>query len=69
MPELTYRKLRGRIIEKFGTLAAFADALELSRVAVSNKLNGRSYFNQADMVKWGDLLEISADEIADYFFS
>lgn len=66
---MSYRKLRGRIVEKFGTIRAFADALELSRVAVSNKLNGRSYFNQADMVKWGDLLEISADEFGEYFFS
>jgi len=33
-----YRKLRGRIKEKFGTQAAFAKVMGLSDVSVSNKL-------------------------------
>ncbi|MDC0798834.1 DUF739 family protein [Coprococcus comes] len=34
-----YRKLRGRIKEKFGTQSEFSKKLGLSEVSVSNKLN------------------------------
>lgn len=40
-----YRKLRGRIKEKFGTQAEFSKNIGLSEVSVSNKLN--------NVVDWG----------------
>lgn len=40
-----YRKLRGRIKEKFGTQSEFSKKLGLSEVSVSNKLN--------NIVDWG----------------
>lgn len=40
-----YRKLRGRIKEKFGTQAEFSKRLGISEVSVSNKLN--------NVVDWG----------------
>ena len=40
-----YRKLRGRIREKFGTQAEFSRNIGLSEVSVSNKLN--------NVVDWG----------------
>ena len=39
-----YRKLRGRIKEKFGTQSEFSKKLGLSEVSVSNKLNNMSFF-------------------------
>lgn len=62
-----YNKLRGRIIEKYGTMATFADVLGLSLVSVSKKMNGRTQFSQNDIVKWADLLEIESSEYPAYF--
>lgn len=64
-----YRKLRGRIIEVFGTMAAFAKALELSENSLSKKMNGKTQFNQKDMVKWCDLLKIPIFSAGEYFFA
>lgn len=57
-----YNKLRGRIIEKYGTLGKFADVLGISYVAVSKKMNGKIGFSQQDMVIWCEKLDI---DIAD----
>ena len=65
----TYLKLRGRIIEKFGTQEAFGKALNVSIQTVCAKLNGRSAFSQDDIIKWCELLDISASEVGDYFFA
>ena len=46
-----YRKLRGRIKEKFGTQSIFAKEIGLSDVSVSNKLNNN--------VDWGQQEQIS----------
>ena len=64
----TYSKLRGRIIEKFGTIAAFSDSTSKSRVSVSNKLSGDTEFSKEDMIEWGSLLEIKPEEYGVYFF-
>lgn len=69
MVEFTYAKLRGRIIEKYGTMGNFADAVELSRVSVSKKLNGESQFSKNDIVTWSRLLDISPEEYGCYFFA
>ena len=65
---MEYNKLRGRIIEKFGTIDKFADFLDKSRVTVSNKLNGKSKFTRDDIIFWSSALKISQDEIGSYFF-
>jgi len=65
---MEYNKLRGRIIEKFGTIEKFADFLDKSRITVSNKLNGKSNFSRDDIIFWSSALEISQDEIGSYFF-
>ena len=64
-----YHKLRGRIIEKYGSQVAFANALGTSNVTVSRKMNGRVGFSQKDMKKWGEMLQISETEFGDYFFA
>ena len=62
------KRLRGRIVEKYDTIAAFAKAIGLSRVSTSAKLNGTVRFNSEDIRKWSELLEITPDEIGKYFF-
>ena len=64
-----YRKLRGRIVEKYGSIRVFAEAVGISEVSVSKKMNGRAGFSQKDIENWCDLLEINREEIPDYFFA
>ncbi len=65
----TYNKLRGRIVEKFGSQDKFAEAINLSRNSVSKKMNCQSGFSQNDIVVWSALLDIEPIEYGEYFFS
>lgn len=67
--DYSYAKLRGRIVEKYGTVAAFAKSIDRSMNSVSKKLNGRGGFNQQDMVAWAEALDIEVADYGDYFFS
>lgn len=62
-------KLRGRIVEKFGTIGAFAKAVNNSPSFVSQYLNGHKFLDQRTLIKWADLLEIPNGEIDLYFFT
>lgn len=64
-----YNKLKGKIVEVFGNQGNFAEKIGLSENSVSRKLNCKTGFSQADMVKWGNILGISQEEYADYFFT
>ena len=46
-----YSKLRGRIVEKFGTLGAFSRAMGWSERTNGLKLNGAVEWNQSEIVK------------------
>ena len=61
MAGYTYDKLRGRIIEKFGS--------QISDVSVSKKMNGWVQFDQEDILKWSDALDIPITEAGIYFFA
>ena len=65
-----YSKLRGRIIEKFGSIKAFAEACGLSTVSMSKKLNGKIAISQADIIRMSspELLDIHPSEYHLYFF-
>ena len=65
----SYSKLKGKIVEKYGTQGALAEALGISVVSVSKKLNGVTGFSQEDIEKWSELLDISKHEYPDYFFA
>lgn len=64
-----YSKLKGKIIEKFGTVSEFADAMGISKASASMKLSGKVGFSRDDIEKTMKLLDISLDEISDYFFA
>lgn len=64
-----YDKLKGRIVEKFGTRGRFAQAIGVSEVTVSKKLNEKTQFSQEDIVTWCKLLEIPITEAGTYFFA
>lgn len=65
----TYNKLRGRIVEKYGSQKKFAEALGISENSFSLKMNCRTGFSQADMDACASLLEIPIDEYGSYFFA
>jgi transcriptional regulator with XRE-family HTH domain len=64
-----YNKLRGRIIEKYGTQENFAEAVGLSTNSISRKMNGKAGFSQEDIERWSEKLEIKQEEYGKYFFA
>ncbi len=65
----SYDKLRGRIIEMYGSQDKFADKLGISRNSVSKKMNCKTGFSQTDIVQWSLLLNVDIDEYGQYFFT
>ncbi|OLS02438.1 DUF739 family protein [Tissierella creatinophila] len=63
-----YSKLRGKVIEKFGTLGEFAKAMEWSERTNSLKMNGRIEWKQNEIVTASRLLDIKSEDINIYFF-
>ena len=68
-PVFDYARLRGRTKEVFGTQDAFADAIGLGRVSVSQRLNNQLEFSQQEMFRSADVLGFSRGEIPEYFFT
>jgi hypothetical protein len=64
-----YRKLRGRIVEKFGTQGKFAEAVKLSENSLSKKLNCKVPLTQEEIRLWSELLDIKQSQYAEYFFA
>lgn len=62
-------KLKGRIVEMCGSQRKLAEKLGCTEQTVVNKLAGRTQFSLEDVVAWCDALDISKDEIGDYFFA
>lgn len=68
-PHFEYNKLRGKIVEKYGSQKEFAKALGISENSFSLKMNCKSGFSQADMDACGKLLDIPVEEFGSYFFA
>lgn len=69
MNSYDYRKLRGRIKEKYGTQAEFSKKIGLSEVSVSNKLNNLVDWDQEEIENVIIALEIPFTDIHAYFFT
>lgn len=61
-------KLRGLMIEKFGTQARFAEAMGVSQRTMSLKLSGKIVWNQPEIANACDVLGIDYKDIPAYFF-
>ena len=61
--------LRGRIIQKYGTLRNFVEPMGLSYPTILAKLSGNSDWTQSEIRKVCDLLDIKAKNIPEYFFA
>lgn len=64
-----YNKLKGRIVEVFGSQIEFAKAMDWSGRTLSLKLNGKVSWKQSDIMKAISLLHLTEDDIQDYFFA
>lgn len=66
-----YSKLIGRIIEKFGSRRAFAQAYGISENSMSQKLTNKMSITTDDIIVWSktEFLDIPAAEIHLYFFT
>lgn len=64
-----YSKLKGRIIEKFGTQTNFVNKFGVSENTFSLKMNNKLRFSTDDIIKISDMLEIDGNEIGSYFFT
>lgn len=69
--KFNYSKLIGRIVEKFGTRRAFAEACGFSENTISKKLSGKMAITTNDIIKWcsPELLDIASEDIPEYFFA
>lgn len=64
-----YNKLRGRIIEKYGSQTAFAKAFGVSENTFSLKMSNKVRFSTDDITIITKMLDISEGEIGEYFFT
>ena len=64
-----YSKLLGRIKEKGFTQESLAKHIEITPGVMSNKLNNQTPFKQREMFEICEALDISINEIGEYFFT
>lgn len=62
-------KLKGRIIEKFGSQTAFATAVNRPKAYISQYMNGKVSLDQRTIDEWSKVLEIPGKDICAYFFT
>lgn len=62
------RKLKARIVEKYGTSQAFAAALGITSTTVSNVVRGRTTPKTKWMPAWCKALDIKPEEIGVFFY-
>ena len=61
-------KLRGRIVEKYGSLGNFAKTVGCSLSFLSLYINGKKKLDQPRIDRWANALDIESTDIYDYFF-
>lgn len=69
--EFDFSKLRGRIIEKFGSVSGFAKAMLMSDASASYRMNNKTPWNGTEIYRaiQPDILDIEPNEIPVYFFT
>lgn len=64
---MALNKLRGRIVEKYGTIGAFSEAVGLSRFKVGKYLDGTRSPHVDTAIKIAEKLDIPMDQITIFF--
>ncbi len=63
-----YSKLKGKIVEKYGSNAKFAEDMGWSERTLSLKLNNKVAWKQPEIVRAIELLSLNEEDITRYFF-
>lgn len=69
MQAFNNNKLRGRIVELYGSQKEFSDASGIPTDIISTKLNNKNRFTREDIENWAKLLNIEPAEYHSYFFA
>lgn len=64
-----YSKLLGKIVEVCGTRTEFARRMGLSERSISCKLNNKFSFDQDEILKACNILDIPVKQVPIYFFA
>lgn len=69
--EFDYSRLRGRIVEKYGSLTAFAEATGKKKSNLSVKLSNKVRITTEEMISWSapDKLDIAPAEYHIFFLT
>ncbi|MBR2759676.1 MAG: DUF739 family protein [Solobacterium sp.] len=67
-PEFNYSKLRGKIVEKYGTIKAVSEKTGIRGELFTDAFKGRRTFTQAEIYVLSEALEIPKEDLASYFF-
>ena len=68
-PVFDYSKLRGRIVEKYGSQKEFSKAMHISQATLTSKMTGLTYFTQGEILRAKTLLAIEPESVTSYFFT
>lgn len=66
---MDYTLLRGAVRRKYGTLKEFSKTLGITQTALGLKLNGKQSFSMKQIIRIVELLDLTTDDIGDYFFT
>lgn len=69
MVKFDYSKLKGRIVEKYGSQKKFALSINMNQSTLSTRLNNSSQWTQTEIIKSVKFLEIEYGDIPTYFFT
>lgn len=69
MSDVKFKRLRGRIIEKYGSYASMCNSTGINQSWLSLKLSGKREMRISDMHVLCDCLDISFENEVGYFFA
>ncbi len=68
--EFDYSKLRGRIIELYGSVDRFLEEdRTISKTTFHSRMRCETFFTQKEIKEYCERLQIKPDEISSYFFT
>ena len=63
-----YGSLRGKIVEKCGTIEKFSSEIGITSVSVGRKLSNKSEWKKDEIVNSCNVLSLDFSQIPQYFF-
>lgn len=69
MTKFSRDKLRGRIVELYGSQGNFAEATGSSKNGISIIMSGANNPNSETIYLWAKALKLRSEEIGEYFFT